>query len=230
MKQLYLTVEGQTEQTFAVEVLQPHLAPFNVVVVKPRLTGLHARRKGRIPKGGLLNTFSHTLGDIRRWLSEDKSEDARFSMMVDLYSLPQDFPGYDEAMKLTDAHDQAAELENALANELNDSRFVPYLQIHEFEAIVLADSGSFLDWFDDIDKQVEKLKKECETFETPEKINHGQHSHPKARIKKYIEDYDENVDGPALADSIGVARIKEKCPHFAEWMKTLEELDVRVGA
>jgi hypothetical protein len=28
MKRLYLTVEGQTEQAFAVDVLQPHLAKF----------------------------------------------------------------------------------------------------------------------------------------------------------------------------------------------------------
>ncbi len=120
-------------------------------------------------------------------------------------------------------------LEEALANELNDPRFIPYLQVHEFEAIVLADANCFLDWFDGVDKQVEKLKEECEPFDTPEKINHGQHSHPKARIKKYIEDYDENVDGPALAGYVGMQAIKEKCPHFAQWMKTLEQLDAGGG-
>ncbi len=93
MIRLYLTVEGQTEQAFAVDVLRPHLADFGVVVVKPRLTGLHGRRGGRIPRGGLLGTFGHALRDIQRWLSEDRSEEARFSTMVDLYSLPHDFPG-----------------------------------------------------------------------------------------------------------------------------------------
>ncbi len=225
MKRLYLTVEGQTEQAFAVDVLQPHLSPFNVMVVKPRLTGLHARRKGRIPTGGLLNTFGHSLGDIRRWMSEDKSIDARFSIMIDLYSLPTDFPGYADAMKLASPHDQAAQLEKALANELGDSRFVPYLQVHEFEAIVLANPDSFLEWFDDIDKQVANLKAECEPFATPEEINHGQHTHPKARIKKYIEDYHENIDGPVLAGYVGLDAIRDKCPHFAQWLTTLEELD-----
>ena len=92
----------------------------------------------------MLNTFVHSLGDIRRWMSEDQSVEARFSMMVDLYSLPTDFPGYEDAMKLSDPHEQAAHLEKALANELDDPRFVPYLQVHEFEALVLANPDSSL--------------------------------------------------------------------------------------
>jgi hypothetical protein len=230
MKRLYLTVEGQTEQTFAVEVLQPYLVPFNVMVVKPRLTGLHARRKGRIPTGGLLNTFGHSLGDIRRWMSEDKSSDARFSIMVDLYSLPTDFPGYEEAKGLVDPYMQAARLEEALANELADARFIPYLQVHEFEALVLADPDSFTKWFDGIDKQVASLKAECQPFQTPEHINDGQHTHPKARIKKHIEDYDENVDGPVLAEYVGLDVIRNKCPHFAQWLTKLEQLDTGGGS
>ncbi|MBL4883983.1 MAG: DUF4276 family protein, partial [Planctomycetaceae bacterium] len=132
MKRLYLTVEGQTEQAFAVTVLQPHLALFNVMVVKPRFTGLNKRRDNTIPIGGLGTTFVHSMGDIRRWMREDKSADARFSMMIDLYSLPKDFPGYDDAMKSAEPFQQAKKLEESLANELNDPRFIPYVQVHEF--------------------------------------------------------------------------------------------------
>ena len=57
MKRLYLTVEGQTEAAFALSVLQPHLAACNVFLHPPRFTGLHRRRRGRIPGGGLLHTF-----------------------------------------------------------------------------------------------------------------------------------------------------------------------------
>src|SRR5580698_5004524 len=98
MKRLYLTVEGQTEAAFASAVLTPHLTNFNVFLFPPRFTGLHRRRRGRIPRGGLLHTFGHALADMRTWLKEDPSSDARFSMMVDLYSLPNDFPGYAAGM------------------------------------------------------------------------------------------------------------------------------------
>jgi hypothetical protein len=197
------------------------------MVVKPRLTGLHARRKGRIPRGGLLNTFQHALGDIRRWLREDQSPGARFSMMVDLYSLPKDFPGYNEAMLLTDPHQQAEELEKTLGAELNDWRFIPYVQVYEFEALVLSKPEAFGAWFEDMQKHIEALATECQRFDTPEKIDDGQQTHPKARIKKHIEDYDENVDGPVLAADIGLETIRAKCPHFNQWLTILEQLDTK---
>lgn len=223
MKRLYLTVEGQTEQAFAVEVLQPHLAQFDVHVSKPRLTGLHARRKGRIPSGGLLNSFQHSLGDIRRWLREDKSPDARFSIMVDLYSLPKDFPGYDIASRAGNTYQRVKMLHKALAEELNDRRFIPYLQVHEFEALVLSKPEVFGDWFENVKKQVQNLAADCQTFNTPEEINDGQHTHPKARIKKFIPEYDENVDGPVLTAGIGLEAIRKACQHFNEWLTILEQ-------
>lgn len=225
MKRLYLTVEGQTEQAFALGVLQAHLTNFNVFLVKPRLTGLHSRRQGRIPKGGLLDTFQHALEDMRRWMLEDKSCDARFSMMVDLYSLPSDFPGYEEAVVLADPHEQARHLESSLSEVLSDSRFVPYVQVHEFEALILANVDCLKEWFDNVEKEVEKLKEECAAFQTPEHINHGSETHPKARIEKYIADYHNNVDGPALAEYVGVEAIRERCPHFSAWIRVLEQLD-----
>ena len=226
VKRLYLTVEGQTEQAFAVDVLQPHLTQFNVMLLKPRLTGLHARRRGRIPTGGLLNSFRHSLGDIKRWLLEDKSTDARFSMMVDLYSLPNDFPGYENVAGLTDPHRQAQTLESALASEICDRRFIPYLQVHEFEALVLSRPIAFGKWFDNAEMQVQCLTEVCRGFESPEKINHGRDSHPKALIESCFCDYDDNVDGPALAADIGLGTIRSACPHFHQWLAILESLDV----
>jgi hypothetical protein len=59
----------------------------------------------------LLRTFVHALADMRRWLHEDRSSDARFSMMVDLYALPDDVPGHAAAMVLADPCAQAERLE-----------------------------------------------------------------------------------------------------------------------
>jgi hypothetical protein len=225
MKRLYLTVEGQTEQAFAVEVLQPHLSTFNVFVTKPRLTGPHPRRGGRIPHGGMFHTFAHVLKDMKRWLSEDTSPEARFSMMVDLYSLPHDVPSYAEAMARIEPHAQAATLGAALADAVKDQRFIPYLQVHEFEALLVSAPEKFAELFEQREKQIAMLIAECDSFTSPELINHGQHTHPKARITKYFADYHENVDGPLLAQAIGLDRIRQKCPHFDQWLTKLENLD-----
>jgi hypothetical protein len=225
MKRLYLTVEGQTEQVFSVQVLGPHLTAFNVYVWKPRLTGPHGRRGGRVPQGGLLHTFRHALEDMRRWLKEDESHEARFSMMVDLYGLPHDFPGYEHAVAIRDPHARARLLEESLAHELADKRFIPYLQVHEFEALVLSDPGKCGELCDCDENDLKTLIAECQAYETPEHINDNEASHPKARIHQYMPEYDENVDGPFLTEAISLASLRAACPHFGQWLGILESLD-----
>jgi hypothetical protein len=227
MKNLYLTVEGQTEEEFALKLLQPHLAAFDVFLWPPRFTGPHGRGHGRIPQGGMFHSFRHALEDMRRWLRENHSVDARFSMMVDLYHLPHDFPGYAGAMAAADCYQQAEALEAALGSDLSDGRFIPYLQVHEFEALVLSAPRQFGDWFEDRVHSLNALATECEPFDSPERMDQGQHSHPKARIQRHFEDYDENVHGPLLAHAIGLPTLRERCPHFGMWLTKLERLDQR---
>ena len=225
MKRLYLTVEGQTEAAFEINVLTPHLANFNVFLYPPRFTGLHRRRRGRIPQGGLLNTFTHAFADMQTWLKEDQSPDARFSMMVDLYSLPHDFPGFAAGMTMPTGQEKANALQQSLAQEMADARFVPYLQCHEFEALVLVDPPRIGILYDVPNAQMQALCEECAAFATAEDINFGQHSHPKYRIKQKVKGYDENVAGPLLTENIGLATLRLKCPHFEEWPTRLEGLD-----
>ena len=180
MRLLYLTVEGQTEETFVRDVLKEHLAAFGVMVPAPRFTGPHGRRSGRIPRGGMFSTFRHVVEDIRRWMKENRSPNARFSMMVDLYSLPHDCPGYDAAMTHQDGDHQARVIEAALEVELADRRFIPYFQVHEFEALVLAEPSRFGALFESSPKEVQRLVEECATYASPEEINHGHNSHPKS--------------------------------------------------
>ena len=225
MKRLYLTVEGQTEAAFATSVLRPHLFAFNVLVVKPRFTGPHRRDDDRIPGGGMFNSFGPALRDIGRWLKEDKSRDARFSMMVDLYHLPHDFPGYKAGMSLRSGVPQAVSMEQSLATELADDRFIPYLQVHEFEALVLADPNRLTSVYDVRPGALDSLCRDCSRHETPEEINHGQHSHPKYRIAETVPEYDANIAGPLLVEEIGLAKLRMRCPHFGAWLTQLEQLD-----
>jgi hypothetical protein len=225
MKRLYLTVEGQTEAAFATRILTPHLAAFNVFLYPPRFTGLHRRRRGRIPQGGLLNTFGHALADMQTWLKEDQSADARFSMMIDLYCLPTDFPGYAAGIGKPTGKAKADALQQSLGQLMADARFIPYLQCHEFEALVLADPARIGTIYDVPRAEIEALRQDCAAFDTPEEINLGQHSHPKWRIDQRVQGYDENVAGPLLAEDIGFATLRVRCPHFGEWLTRLERLD-----
>ena len=227
MKRLYMTVEGQTEAAFATMVLIPHLAAFNVFLSPPRFTGLHRRRRGRIPQSGMLFTFGHALADMQTWFKEDQSDDARFSMMVDLYSLPTDFPGYLEGMARPTGREKANALQQSLAKLIADSRFIPYLESHGFEALVLTEPARIGSLYDVPNANMQALCQECGAFATPEEINLGQHSHPKYRILQKVQNYDENVAGPLLAEDTGLATLRVRCPHFGERLTLLEKLDFR---
>ncbi len=224
MIRLNMTVEGQTEQAFASQILVPHLAPFQVYLAKPRCTGASARRRGWIPKGGMFNKFAPSLETMKWWLLEDKNLDVRFTMMVDFYDLPSDFPGYDDAMKLADPYDKVQALEAALAAEMDDERFIPYLQLHEFEALVLSQPELVGVLFDDSDKATAELVEVCQQFRSPEHINQGRETHPKAQVTRFFPDYQQNVDGPLLAQDIGLQVMREACPHFGRWLTMLEQL------
>src|SRR5262249_1203514 len=153
------------------------------------------------------------------------SADARFSMMVDLYSLPNDFPGYAAGITKPTGKAKTEALQQSLAQHIGDPRFIPYLQCHEFEALVLSDPSRISTLYDVPQAEIEALCRDSGVFATPEEINLGQHSHPKYRIEQKVQDYDENVAGPLLAEDIGLATLRVRCPHFGEWLTRLEQLD-----
>lgn len=225
MKRLYMTVEGQTEAAFASNVLAPHLESFDVFLFRPRYSGLVSRKSARIPRGGLKNTFLHTLSDMRNWMKQDRHEDARFTTMIDLYSIPRDFPGYENAMSHHTGAARAESLCNSLANELRDQRFIPYIQVYEFEALVLVEPERIKQYCVVSDKEIRRLVSECSQFSSPEEIDGGTHSHPKFRIKKRIPKYRENILGHQITQDIGLHKIRQRCPSFGKWLTTLEALN-----
>ena len=83
MVRLYLFAEGQTEQTFASTILQPHLAQHQVFMHHPRLIA-HATKKGKVHRGGSgYGDYQPMKNDILRSLSQDKNTDVFFTTMID---------------------------------------------------------------------------------------------------------------------------------------------------
>ena len=129
MTRLHLFAEGTTELVFAREVLGPHLWSYHVYLHNPVLTA-HARKKGRVHRGGG-RKFRPMQNDIERRLKEDHGPDVHFTTMIDLYTLHQDFPGRGEADSLRNKpYDRVASLEQSWSRKTNDSRFIPFIQMH----------------------------------------------------------------------------------------------------
>lgn len=220
---LYVTVEGQAEKEFADKALKPHLADF-AIDVRPRVVVTN-RKLGK--RGGILD-FEKIRGDVGRLMKQDTHSEARFTTMVDLYALPSEFPGWSEARKKTLPLDRVKVLEQALAQEFGESRFLPFIQLHEFEALLYCDLDELQRRIADSASGIKALRSEVGGT-APEDINEGATTAPSKRIIRHVPIYERNkvrVGAPA-AVAIGLNALRARCPHFGEWVTRLEALGAK---
>jgi hypothetical protein len=234
MTTLRLIVEGATEARFATQILAPHLGSLGVFASASRV--VTSGKRGGVRKGqGGGDNYLAWKNDITDWIKQEgQRQDVWFSTMFDLYGLARvrDFPGFSEASKLTDPFAKVASLEAALEKDIKFPRFIPYIQLHEFESLLLVDPSALKNWFIGQAGAVDALSREiAETGCQPEYIDDGETTKPSGRICKHIPAYAGNKVVAALdaVGSIGLARLVDACPHFGEWVKHLEKLGATSG-
>jgi hypothetical protein len=224
MARLYLFAEGKTELAFADLVLTSHLANHGVYL-KHRIEVAHARKNHTTHRGGG-RKFGPVKRDIERFLKQEKGDDVHFTTMIDLYAIYADFPGLEAARKLSDPRKRVESLEESFARDIADPRFIPYLKLHEFEALLFVDASHFAKRYEKADKAIQGLQKIADEYESPELINDGPHTAPSKRLMKAFPSYERDKPrvGPLVARDIGLAAIHARCPHFHDWLTRLEGL------
>jgi hypothetical protein len=225
-------VEGPTEEIFVRNMLREPLAlcgiyvnARSVEVNRKTIKGSKFRKPGKqfkIRRGGLLD-FEKARSDINRWLSEDES--AYLTTMFDLYALPDNFPGLDEAKRQRDPYKKVELLEERLNIDIDNQRFIPYIQLHEFEGLLFSDIYAI----DEVLKpfngtNLTALEKICQEFDNPEGINEGEETAPSKRLLNLYKSYQKPTDGLRIAQRIGLETIRRKCSHFNKWLVNLEAL------
>ena len=217
---LNITTEGATELRFIKDVLFKHLQPYHVYCdYRSVLTSKEYRKRG-----GITNYFK-AKKDIQQWMHSENSSDRRFTTMFDYYALPDDFPGYSDAQKLINPYDKVRCIETAFASDINDNRFIPYIQLHEFEALLFSNLDVILLEYEDKRTEVESLKKVLyQANNNPELIDDKKETSPSHRIIAQIPEYQKVSSGALIADLISVEVLREKCLHFNEWLTKLEKL------
>ncbi|HHZ15879.1 MAG TPA: DUF4276 family protein [Candidatus Cloacimonetes bacterium] len=223
MTRLHIFAEGQTEKRFVEELLVNHLFVFEVYVQVSTFTTKFDKQKGKKHKGGIGN-YEKVRREINNLLRENTRECFRVTTMIDLYGIPTDFPGHREAFLKKDAYEKVDALENALAADIECSRFIPYVQLHEFEALLFSDPNKLKHLYFDNDRQIGDLVALSEKV-NPELINDGPQTSPSKRIMAAISSYDKCFAGSSVAGAIGLNKIRNKCKHFDEWLCKLENLN-----
>ena len=230
MNELVIIVEGETEQTFVRDQLVAHLALHNVNAW-PVLPGRH-RNHGGVKKWEIAKQ------DIIRTLKERRY----CSTMFDYYAMPMDWPGRKEATTKPWAeradHVEAmmhADIVAAMGSSFDPKYFVPYVELHEFEALAFADvqvlASVLAPIGQDITKEglAERFDEIVSAAGHPEAIDDGCETCPSRRIESIVPAYKKRVLGPTITRRIGINVLRERCTHFGEWLTHLEQLGTGGG-
>ena len=229
MTRLLVHVEGETEESFVNETLGRHLSDYGYSRVSARLVG-NARARAR--RGGI-RSWETVRRDIVAHLKEDGGSVA--TTMVDYYGLPQSgvgaWPGRATAARKS-VERRAQTVEAALLKDVRSAmdpgfdpvRFVPFVLMHEFEALLFSDCARFAEAIGRPDV-ADRLKAIRADFRTPEEIDDSPETAPSARIKRLVAGYDKPFMGNLAILEIGLQGIRRECRHFDAWLAHLEQLN-----
>lgn len=220
MIRLYVVVEGPTEESFVRNVLAEVLWASNVHPT-PILLGMPEHKGGR-------TSYARVKRDVVVLLKQDRG--AYCSTMVDLYGLGAGFPGHPPPDHLSNI-EKVRHVERAVKDDIceelpdlrPDLRFIPYLQLHEYEAILFSDPAAFAAGINhpDLRLQFQRIRDE---FDSPEDINNDPETAPSKRVIAACPSYRKVIEGTQAAAAVGIPAMREQCQHFREWIDSLEAL------
>jgi hypothetical protein len=223
---LFIYVEGQEEELFVNRVLRNHLRRFGVIVQKPILAATSFRigddDEANVTVGGVTNYESIREDTVYQFAAGDIGATGVLTTLIDLYALPKSFPGHNEAIAqgLTGGK-KAALIEQTWKAGIGQPNFFPYIQVHEFEALILTRPSVLADYYPEHASGIEQLRAECAPFPTPEDINETKATSPSHRILARVPTY-QKIDGFRHLQDIGVPELKAHCPRFKAWLERCE--------
>ena len=209
MIHLAVSVEGQTEEEFVNTVLAPYL---RTLAINPQPILLGTGRGGR---GGNVTVEGLSADMARLYHPFDA-----VTCLVDLYGFrgrgDRNADGLEKAVYDTVAR--------RVQYQWDERRVLPYVQQHEFEGLLFSDVSVFSRLAGGHDDAITALGAVRAHFQTPEDINDQYETAPSRRIADVIDAYNKRVDGPLLAEDMGLTTIRAECPRFDGWVGRLEAL------
>ncbi len=225
MAHVFLIVEGQSEERFYkthfANVYAPHGIYFDVTVM-PSKRGITSRTH----KGGNIS-YGECVNNIRRFLRQ-AGHCQLVALVYDYYGLHDSFA---EGISLPTrqvitASLRADTIRHRLEAEINDPRFLFFLQMHEFEAYLFSSPATIAQHFAD-ESLAPILTQVVTDFDNqPEAINNHPDTAPSKRLMAALHPryYGKTTDGVAIAGAIGIDIIRVKCPGFDKFCQRIDQL------
>ncbi|MBN2326922.1 MAG: DUF4276 family protein [Candidatus Omnitrophica bacterium] len=220
MMRVHVICEGQTEETFVTNILSPSFYSKEIYLY-PSLIGKPGQKGGGV-------SLKRLASDARNRLFKDRS--AYCTTFFDFYGLPDDFPGKSDAARCASIQEKADCICRSMNDELEKTirsdalrRFIPYVQMHEFEGLLFSDPVHFAKGIDSPDL-VQPFQEIRNQFQSPETINDNKHTAPSKRIQQLYPGYEKPLYGVLAAQEIGLDNIRRECSLFHSWLTKLENL------
>jgi len=217
MRGVYIICEGQTEEEFVNSILRPYFNSHQIYDVRPILMTTSKGHKGGDVK------YDRLKFNIDKLLKRET--DILVTTFIDFFRLVNDFPKFEEAQPIQNKIQRVDFLEQALAEAINNPRFVPYIQLHEFEGLLFAAKDGF-EFLPDIKQpNLDKLVLAVVEKENPEELNDGELTAPSKRLEQLISGFDKNKPfyGGLIAEINTINPVLERCLRFNSWVETLIE-------
>lgn len=217
--EVIVLVEGQTERRFIREILAPYFSP-RFIFLKPIIL----RKPGA--SGGDVK-FARARKDMGIHLKQRR--DTWLTLLIDYYGIRSDWPGYEESKNLP-RHDlkakamcehTARKVEALFAAQDAARRFIPYVSMHEFEALLFSDPAMLAGALGVARSEIENILEACGE---PEAINDTPHFAPSKRLASLSTRFKKTTTGIEIARSIGIPKMRSACPLFDAWLGSLESL------
>ncbi|WP_038493799.1 DUF4276 family protein [Collimonas arenae] len=218
-KRVLVLVEGQTEERFVKDVLAPAFWRHELYI-EPTVLMTKRVKDGPNFRGGVTN-FIKFKNDVNRLLND--AGDALVTTFLDYYALPADFPGMMTRGQNATGSQCVLHVEAELHKHFGSANnFLPFLALHEFEALLFSDADILPRVMNSSNKQAE-FSAIRNSFDNPEEINNRPETAPSKRILRLFPGYRKTLHGPITATRIGLKSICEACPHFSAWVDKLED-------
>jgi hypothetical protein len=217
--EVVVLVEGHTEQLFINKLLAKYMGERSVSM-RPIILNKPGQKGGDVK-------FARAKNDIETHLKQRSN--TWVTLMVDYYGIHSDWPGYNES-KHERLHSCKAEIMNQataqsiielFANYNPKQRFIPYVSMHELEALYFSDPVLLADKLGIRQRKIDTILIECGE---PEKINDNIQTSPSKRLETLFRGFKKTVTGLDIAQKIGIERMRQACPIFNGWLTQLENL------
>jgi hypothetical protein len=218
MRRIIIICEGTTEQEFCKKSLSAYFYPKQIYIDPPLI---------KKSNGGIVK-WNELKKQIEIHLKQDST--ACVSTLIDYYGISHEhnFPGWDESLSITDKNKRLDFLEQKMRQDIDEQlnyRFIPYLQLHEFEGLLFNDIKVFRRQFSDAEIiGLSELEDTINSFPNPEMINNDPDAAPSKRLERIIYGYNKVVHGNILAEAVGLLNIRNKSPRFNAWIDKIETI------